>query len=410
MAKRYKDEMMRLYYKANSGAESSRTEEKIQSPSPQSPAMPSRNMQNDNVTGNRETGNMAGNSSGAPNNMTENQRDIFGTPVPNVPGASFYGMNTGEQPVMPVKPVQPVPSVPSEPLTAHCECRFPSAESIINSLANTPMTLPATEQHMPQPQPYGVNTGGSTGNMMGNMMGILPGNMPQNTMSTMPENMPDSMPRMSAETGQTGSVSGETRTNGVFIGTAPSGVSFSVPSEAERETEEILPDFTLPPDIAAEESALPSVAAAYRPSMKWTSLTGDTNWGFLQVEVFTANGGYPVSGAVVIIKRELQGGAALVRVLTTNRSGKTPTIALPAPSERYSQYPQEGVRPFAEYNITVSKRGYFTISDINMPIFAGVKTVQPIEMIPLPQFSNPPSQIQPRTEEQNGIYNSPSVG
>ncbi|MGN0641900.1 MAG: hypothetical protein ACI4JJ_02025 [Huintestinicola sp.] len=398
MAKRYKDEMMRLYYKANSGAGSSRTEEKNQPPSPQSPAMPSRNMQNDNVTGDRETGNMAGNARVAPNNMTENQRDIFGTPVPNVPGASFYGMNTGEQPVMPVKPVQPVPSVPSEPLTAQCECRFPSAESIINSIANTPMTLPATEQHMPQPQPYGGNTGGSTGNMTGMM--------PQNTMG----NMSGSMPKSSAESGQTGSVSGETRTNGVFIGTAPSGVSFSVPSEAERETEEILPDFTLPPDVAAEESALPSVAAAYRPSMKWTSLTGDTNWGFLQVEVFTANGGYPVPGAVVIIKRDIQGGAALVRVLTTNRSGKTPTIALPAPSERYSQYPQEGVRPFAEYDITVSKRGYFTISDINMPIFAGIKTVQPIEMIPLPQFSNPPSQIQPRTEEQNGIYNSPSVG
>ena len=66
-------------------------------------------------------------------------------------------------------------------------------------------------------------------------------------------------------------------------------------------------------------------------------------------------------------------------------------------------------RPFSEYTVTVRARGYYTLSDINIPIFAGVKTVQPIDLIPLPEYSGD-SVIQPRSDSQNNMNDSDSVG
>ena len=56
--------------------------------------------------------------------------------------------------------------------------------------------------------------------------------------------------------------------------------------------------------------------------------------------------------------------------------------------------------------MTVRAKGYYTIRDIKIPIFAGVKTVQPIDLIPLPEYGG----IQPRNSSDNSITDSPSVG
>ncbi|MGN1100773.1 MAG: hypothetical protein ACI4RG_01180, partial [Huintestinicola sp.] len=192
---------------------------------------------------------------------------------------------------------------------------------------------------------------------------------------------------------------------GMMFNNSPVGGAYSVPAESENERE-ILPDFPLP---TSSTESIPSTAGL-TPSVSWVSLTGDSSWGYLQFDVFTAGGAYPVPGAVVAVKKVLPGGIGLVRLLFTDRSGRTPTIALPAPSASLSQDPMSTARPFSEYSVTVRAKGYYTLSDINIPIFAGVKTVQPIDLIPLPEYPGQ-TPIQPRSDRMgNGMTNDNSVG
>lgn len=308
----------------------------------------------------------------------------MGTPAGNVQGASHFavppsGSVTDNAPVMPM----------------NCECRFPSAESIIESIAG----IPATPNIRPEDNPPPVYNG--------NDPVIQPRNAASNTVSM--NNMNSAVhPEMGGTFSQADKTayqrSEDTSLQGVMLNMSPQAAAYAVPSEAENEVE-ILPDFALPQDSS---DAVPDTKGL-TPSLNWINLTGDSSWGFLQFDIFTAGGAYPVPGALVVVKKKLTGGTGLVRLLFSDRSGRTPTIALPAPSASLSQNPMSTTRPFSEYTVTVRARGYYTLSDINIPIFAGVKTVQPIDLIPLPEYSGD-SVIQPRSDSQNNMNDSDSVG
>lgn len=375
MAQRYKEEMMRLYKKSTSP----QTSQQSRNASGQSGMTAQANMANQNMQssqGNMQQGQMS-------QHMTMN-RDAMGTPAGNVQGASHFaappsGSATDNAPVIPM----------------NCECRFPSAESIIESIAG----IPATPNIRPEDNPPPVYNG--------NDPVIQPRNAASNTASM--NNMNSAVhPEMGGTFSQADKTayqrSEDTSLQGVMLNMSPQAAAYAVPSEAENEVE-ILPDFALPQDSS---DAVPDTAGL-TPSLNWINLTGDSSWGFLQFDIFTAGGAYPVPGALVVVKKKLTGGTGLVRLLFTDRSGRTPTIALPAPSASLSQDPMSTTRPFSEYTVTVRARGYYTLSDINIPIFAGVKTVQPIDLIPLPEYSGD-SVIQPRSDIQNNMNDTDSVG
>lgn len=387
MAQRYKEEMMRLYKKSTSP----QTSQQSRNASGQSGMTAQANMANQNMAaqgsqsrqqnmpssqGNMQQGQMS-------HNMTM-PRDAMGTPAGNVQGASYFaasqpGCGTGSIPTVPVP----------------CECRFPSAESIIESIAG----IPATPNIRPEDNPPPVYNG--------NDPVIQPRNAASNTVSV--NNMNSAVhPEMGGTFSQGDKTayqrSEDTSLQGVMLNMSPQAAAYAVPSEAENEIE-ILPDFALPQDSS---DAVPDTKGL-TPSLNWINLTGDSSWGFLQFDIFTAGGAYPVPGALVVVKKKLTGGTGLVRLLFSDRSGRTPTIALPAPSASLSQNPMSTTRPFSEYTVTVRARGYYTLSDINIPIFAGVKTVQPIDLIPLPEYSGD-SVIQPRSDSQNNMNDSDSVG
>ena len=366
MAQRYKEEMMRLYKR--SGSSGSQTQQNSSAAVQTRQTMP---MSDSSMT--------MQSSHAAP---SPSPRDINGTPIPGTPGASNFNLSNSQSSTVPI-PVQ-------------CECRFPSAESIIESIAG----IPSTPNITPEDNPPAAYPGGSL---------IQPRTLPDADTSM---NMNGGTMSAADKTAYSGarnanSASGNMSASlrGVMINGSPESSTYTLPSMTENERE-IIPDFPLPAD---SEDSVPSTAGLM-PSMSWISLTGDNSWGFLQFDVFTAGGAYPVPGAVVIIKKKLPGGIGLARVLFTNRSGKTATIALPAPSELISQDPSSTARPFSEYTVTVRARGYYTISDINLPIFAGVKTVQPIDLIPLPE-NQPQTPIQPRSgSADNDMMNPRTVG
>ena len=347
MAQRYKDEMMRLYRKSGA-SDSSAAQSGGQGFSPrqaqQNPFPP----QNDT----RDTSAVNGNSDMTPN-------------------AGFYGSAVQSE-----KASQGNVNIP-----VSCECRFPTAESIINSIAQTPVTLPITPEDNPPPVYSGTTQ-------------VQPRtSMPRNSDTQQPA--ADNSRRVQVNTGL----------EGIMLNSSPYEATYTVPSESEN-PQEIMPDFPFPADIPADSSEAAPSTASFLPSMTWVSMTGDNSWGFLQFDVFTAGGAYPVQGALITVTKKLPSGSGLVRILFSNRSGRTATIALPAPSRSYSQSPGSAVRPFSEYSVTVRAKGYYTIRDIKIPIFAGVKTVQPIDLIPLPEYGG----IQPRGNDDNSINDSPSVG
>ena len=113
---------------------------------------------------------------------------------------------------------------------------------------------------------------------------------------------------------------------------------------------------------------------------------GLTGSGILTVQVSLAKGALPLEGATVIISKS-DGDKEIEARLVTDKSGRTPPLALPAPSAVYSQTPGGNTRPYSIYNITAELPGYYPESIVNVPIFDKITSIQPIVMIPLSEQS-----------------------
>ena len=100
--------------------------------------------------------------------------------------------------------------------------------------------------------------------------------------------------------------------------------------------------------------------------------------GGLQVNVTSTIGIQPIAGAAV----KIFSGQTQVEELTTDSSGQTPAIQLPAPPLAYSQEPNQP-QPFAEYTIQVEAPGYRPVEVSNVAIFPEEMALQPVEMEPL---------------------------
>lgn len=343
MAKRYKEEMMRLYQKSggnsqqNSPAPSTammgqNSNSPRQVSPPANPNNPSCNMQQ-----NRQ---MQGMQRMSPPPMANNNMNG----MRNMNTGSFYG-NTAPNPQ----------NNDNRQSNMSADCRFPSAESIISSLTNSAVTDMPAEPSMPSTPAASARENAS--------------------------------PASKADA----SAAGDVRLESILINTSSNG-TYALPSAAD-ETAEILPDFLLPEDaVTASEFAVPSTANFF-PSQAWISLTGDNSWGFMQAEVFDTDLNIPIQNAVVIVRKQLPGGLGLVRVLVTDENGLTPSIALPAPSA--ACLTADSVKPFSVYDLTVIANGYYTFKNIDAAVYAGTKTIQPVAMIPLPGFV-PQTPIQPR--------------
>lgn len=72
----------------------------------------------------------------------------------------------------------------------------------------------------------------------------------------------------------------------------------------------------------------------------------------------------------------------MIQTLSTNESGNTDTIALPAPNLSYSTQISE-VQPYSEYNISVTAPGYEPVFISGTEILPDVTAVQPVSMNPL---------------------------
>ncbi|MGN0115056.1 MAG: hypothetical protein ACI396_06985 [Acutalibacteraceae bacterium] len=109
-------------------------------------------------------------------------------------------------------------------------------------------------------------------------------------------------------------------------------------------------------------------------------------FGSLAVQVTTARGAVPVADALVVISEDGEDGAErMLFTLQTNNSGETQTVRLATYPLSLSQNPDFFGKPYKDYTITTSKPGYYTVINKNVPVFADRFSIQPVNMIALPE-------------------------
>jgi len=101
--------------------------------------------------------------------------------------------------------------------------------------------------------------------------------------------------------------------------------------------------------------------------------------GIIRTEVRTGNNALPVEDAFVVITRSDSGKKELVAALMTNKSGETISVNIPAPDSAVSQN-----IPFATVDISTSKNGFQTVVNLDVPVYSGVSTIQPVNLVPVP--------------------------
>lgn len=104
--------------------------------------------------------------------------------------------------------------------------------------------------------------------------------------------------------------------------------------------------------------------------------------GSLKISVISNIGLIPVENATVTISYTGDPDSPL-EVLTTNSSGQTPTVSLPAPPLALSLDASAEEQPYAEYNILVTAEGYEPVLVSGSEIFADELSLQPIRMNPV---------------------------
>ncbi len=110
--------------------------------------------------------------------------------------------------------------------------------------------------------------------------------------------------------------------------------------------------------------------------------SGASSNGSLRVSVTSSLGRVPVPNASVTISYTGDPGEPLMQ-LSTDSSGQTPSVELPAPPVELSQEPENELQPYSEYNILVTAEGYEPVLISGSELFAGELSLQPVRLMPL---------------------------
>lgn len=110
--------------------------------------------------------------------------------------------------------------------------------------------------------------------------------------------------------------------------------------------------------------------------------TTNDSYGTIKISVVSTLGLFPVENATVTISFTGDPGEPLMS-LTTDSSGQTPTVELPAPPVELSLEPENIEQPYSEYNIEVTADGYESVVLSGSEILADQLSLQPIRMEPV---------------------------
>ena len=113
-----------------------------------------------------------------------------------------------------------------------------------------------------------------------------------------------------------------------------------------------------------------------------------TDTGTLIIRTYTAGGAVPVGETVIRISGSDEENRFVEYTLMTDVDGMTPRITLPSPNKSYSLSPGATQNPYAQYNLVISRDGYYTKRINNVALFSGIDTFMPVNMIPIAVYEN----------------------
>lgn len=102
-------------------------------------------------------------------------------------------------------------------------------------------------------------------------------------------------------------------------------------------------------------------------------------YGTLRVQVFAADQVYPIASANVVVTENEKDDVLFQGY--TDSSGIIDNILLPAPSREMSEAPTR-LKPYAQYDVTVSHPRFAERKYIGVPVFDGIKSIQTVQLVP----------------------------
>ncbi len=166
----------------------------------------------------------------------------------------------------------------------------------------------------------------------------------------------------------------------------------------EEQTETVNPPEDIQPLQQQGASPLIPPEREYESLQEFTDI--NERRGTARFRTYTARGALPVKGAEIVVAREIGGKRHIFYTLTTDESGLTPIISLPAPPKELSEAPDSPVTPYATYDVQVNAAGYDEVLIRSMPIFDSVQSVQRIALVPA--LGQPPEMIDNTEPALNG--------
>lgn len=103
--------------------------------------------------------------------------------------------------------------------------------------------------------------------------------------------------------------------------------------------------------------------------------------GYLQLNVNSIANNNPIEGAKIQVSYTGE-PENVIEEITTDSSGQTETLTLPAPPLEYSLEPGQG-QPYSEYNFVIEAEGYERVLISGSQLLPEQTAIQPIEMLPL---------------------------
>lgn len=102
----------------------------------------------------------------------------------------------------------------------------------------------------------------------------------------------------------------------------------------------------------------------------------------LVVQVSAAQGAYPIERATVIVESDDEYDRLVPLSAETDIDGNTPPFVLPTPPRINSLSPNASEVAFATYRVFVNREGYYPKLIRNLPMFEGVNTTLPVNLVP----------------------------
>ncbi len=105
----------------------------------------------------------------------------------------------------------------------------------------------------------------------------------------------------------------------------------------------------------------------------------NTDEGILKIQASSGNSSIPFVNVNILVYKDFEDGRHTFFSGVTNSDGMVNDIVLPAPP-RINSEEGNGAPPYASYTVLATREGLVDETVENVPIFSGVKSIQPITM------------------------------